>query len=152
MQSLNSWRVVDLFFNDSFRRSKFEPSELYVGKGISISSSDEFVYSYDGRILENKDHFLLCFDLYLQDLGYRVDSIETLRDQDGNDVEWVRYVSRDQNNRQLLVNYGGMRIPSEKDSPGPWADIRVRDCGICYKPQPKFTNSLADAFNNAVAA
>ena|SRR3989338_507424 len=152
MQSLNSWSVVDLFFNDSFRRSKFEPSELYVGKGISISSNDEFVYSYDGRILENKDHFLLCFDLHLQDLGYRAGSIETLRDQDGNDVEWVKYVSRDQNNRPLLVNYGGMRIPSGRDSHGPWADIRVMDCVYWVCDKPKFTNSLADAFNNAVAA
>ncbi|MBS3089357.1 hypothetical protein J4461_00570 [Candidatus Pacearchaeota archaeon] len=146
---LNSWEVWNLFFNnDEFRKSKFEPNQTYVGPSLNLGDSGQIYYNSNGRILKNTEHFKYCFDLHLRSLGYSVDSTEEFGGPHSN-INWVRYVNRNPENRTLVVNYEGMKIPKYSEGDGPWADISIRDW---KNDKSSFKNSLADALKGLQAA
>jgi len=143
---LDSWKVWEIFFNDDFRRQKFEPSCLYVGPSFSLdNNSSRIDHYFDGRVLENRDHFLYCFDLHLKELGYSPDLVGSRNGlvHEGRDFPgWVRYTNKDASNRVLAVNFEGMKILYENNEEGPWADILIADLPL---EKLHFRNSIGDS-------
>lgn len=139
---LNAWSVWDSFFErncgiygmDALER--FVPADVYVGPGMFISddANKPIEYYRHGRIMNDAEHFKLCFGLHLLELGYFPAGISGY---------WTIYQHSDSKNRTLWVHLMGMNLLQADGCKGPWADILIHE-----SPPKEIRKDIGHGLNN----